>query len=254
MFKFLTDLLRKSSSVKILTRKNIKQIEELIGEKIRNPQFYIEALTHRSALDHKRFKLSNERLEFLGDAVLGFCVAEALYYNFNEKDEGYLTKIRANFVNKNTLYESAVRINLIHYLFISNELLASANIGIKTILSDALEALIGAIYLDSGLETVKKFINTYVIDPNLKMGLHLVDDNYKSQLLELTQAARLEMPKYLVIKEEGPEHERWFTIQAQVGEEGLGIGRGRNKKTAEQEAAKEAFYKLKKRIVPTNGN
>lgn len=254
MFKFLTDLLRKSSSVKLLTRKNIKQLEELIGEKIKDPKYYIEALTHRSALDYKRFKKSNERLEFLGDAVLGFCVAEVLYYNFKEKDEGFLTKIRANFVNKNTLYESAVRINLIHYLFISNELLASANIGIKTILSDALEALIGAIYLDSGLETVKRFINTYVIDPNLKMGLHLVDDNYKSQLLELTQAARLEMPKYVVIKEEGPEHERWFTIQVQVGEEELGIGKGRNKKTAEQEAAKEAFYKLKKRIVPTNEN
>lgn len=254
MFKFLTDLLRKSSSVKLLTRKNIKQLEELIGEKIKDPKYYIEALTHRSALDYKRFKKSNERLEFLGDAVLGFCVAEVLYYNFKEKDEGFLTKIRANFVNKNTLYESAVRINLIHYLFISNELLASANIGIKTILSDALEALIGAIYLDSGLETVKRFINTYVIDPNLKMGLHLVDDNYKSQLLELTQAARLEMPKYVVIKEEGPEHERWFTIQVQVGEEELGIGKGRNKKTAEQEAAKEAFYKLKKRIIPTNEN
>lgn len=254
MFKFLTDLLRKSSSVKLLTRKNIKQLEELIGEKIKDPKYYIEALTHRSALDYKRFKKSNERLEFLGDAVLGFCVAEVLYYNFKEKDEGFLTKIRANFVNKNTLYESAVRINLIHYLFISNELLASANIGIKTILSDALEALIGAIYLDSGLETVKRFINTYVIDPNLKMGLHLVDDNYKSQLLELTQAARLEMPKYVVIKEEGPEHERWFTIQVQVGEEELGIGKGRNKKTAEQEAAKEAFYKLKKRIVPTSEN
>ncbi len=254
MFKFISDILRKSSSVKLLTKKNLRLLEDLIGEKIKNPQYFIEALTHRSALDHKRFKQSNERLEFLGDAVLGFCVAEALFNSFKEKDEGYLTKIRANFVNKNTLYDAAVRINLIHYLFISNELLASANIGIKTILSDALEALIGAVYLDSGLETVRKFIDMYITAPNLKMGLHLVDDNYKSQLLELTQAARLEMPKYEVIKEEGPEHERWFTIQVLVSDEALGVGKGRNKKTAEQEAAKEAFYKLKKRIVPSNGN
>lgn len=248
MFRFLARFLEKSNYVKLLSKKNFFALEKLIGHKINKPELYIEAFTHRSVVDNKKYKTSNERLEFLGDSVLGFSTANALFKHFPTQDEGFLTKIRANFVNKNTLYDAGVRINLINFLFISNELLGSLGVGIKTIVADAFEALIGAIYLDLGYEEADKFINKYVVEPNLKLGLHLVDENYKSQLLELTQAVRMEMPKYTVIKEEGPEHERVFTIAVSVSGETLGIGQGRNKKTAEQEAAKVAFKKMQNKI------
>ena len=246
MLGFLSKLLRRSSEVKILSKKTLNQLEKLIGHKINNQQLFIEAFSHRSVVDRKKFKASNERLEFLGDAVLSFAIAYALFKNFPENDEGFLTKTRSNFVNKNTLYDAGVRINLVDYLFISRELLASANMGIKTIVADAFESLIGAIYLDLGFDTAYKFINRYLLEPNLKIGLHLIDENYKSQLLELTQAVRLENPKYVVIKEEGPEHDRVFTVSVSVSNEELGIG---NKKTAEQDAAKHAFGIMKARLI-----
>jgi ribonuclease-3 len=244
LFKFLARILDKFAPPKVLTKKKLKQLEDLIKHKINNPDLFVEALTHRSNLDHRRFKNSNERLEFLGDSVIGFVVAEVLFHDFLDKDEGYLTKIRSNFVNKNSLYDAAVRIDLIHYLFISKDLLAVSNIGIKTILADAFESLVGAVYLDCGIEAAKDFIQFYVIQPNFKIGLHLVDENYKSQLLEYSQAVKLDMPKYIVIREEGPEHDRIFTVQVRIGADVWGEGKGKNKKSAEQEAAKEAISKI----------
>lgn len=249
MFGFLSKFFHKTAEVKLLSKKNLAQLEKLIGHKVNNQQLFVEAFTHRSVVDRKKFKASNERLEFLGDSVLGFAIAYALFKNFPKQDEGFLTKIRANFVNKNTLYDAGVRINLVDFLFISGELLSSVNIGIKSIVADAFESLIGAIYLDLGFDTAYKFIHKYLLEPNLKIGLHLVDENYKSQLLELTQAVRLEMPKYTVVKEDGPEHERVFTVSVGVSNEELGIGKGRSKKTAEQEAAKIAFGILKSRMI-----
>lgn len=244
MFGFLSKLLDKFASPKVLTKKKLKQLEDLIRHRINDPQKYIIAFTHRSNVDQRRFKYSNERMEFLGDAIMGFVVAEVLYNNFPGKDEGFLTKIRANFVNKNSLYDAAVRIDLIHFMFINPDLLASNNIGIKTILADGFEALVGAIYLDSGIEVARNFIMNYLVNPNIKMGLHLVDDNYKSQLLEYTQAVKIEMPKYYVVNEEGPEHDRTFTVIVKIGDEIIGEGKGKNKKAAEQDAAKSAMNKI----------
>lgn len=244
MFKFISHIFDKLRSQKVLSKKSIEKLEELINHKISDPQIFIEALTHRSYLDNRKFKVSNERLEFLGDAVLGFIVAEGLYQLFDDKDEGYLTKIRSNFVNRNSLYDAAVRIDLIHFLFVSKELIGTENLGIKTILADALEAIIGAIYLHCGLETCRNFIHKFIIDPNIKMGIHLVDENYKSQLLEYAQSIKLEIPKYFVINEEGPEHERYFTVEVRIGHQALGEGRARNKKSAEQDAAKAALQNI----------
>jgi ribonuclease-3 len=244
LFKFISHIFEKFRSGKVLSRKNIEKLEELIDHKISDPQIFIEALTHRSYLDNRKFKVSNERLEFLGDAVLGFIVAEGLYQIFTDKDEGYLTKIRSNFVNRNSLYDAAVRIDLIHFVFVSKELMAVENLGIKTILADALEALLGAIYLYCGLDTCRNFILKYIFNPNIKMGIHLIDENYKSQLLEYAQSIKLEIPKYFVIYEEGPEHERYFTVEVRIGQQSLGEGKARNKKSAEQDAAKAALQNL----------
>lgn len=118
--------------------------------------------------------------------------------------------------------------------------------GAKTVLSDAFEALVGALYLDQGLEACRIFIRKVLIDPIVEAGEHLVDENYKSQLLEYAQANKLDLPNYKVIKEEGPQHERIFTVQVNVGDNIHGIGKGKNKKTAEQNAAQKALEKIQK--------
>jgi len=241
---FLSKYFDKRKSIKLLSKKNLRLLAELINAKVTHPQTFIEAFTHRSALDHQKFKISNERLEFLGDALLGFIIGEALFAAFPEEDEGFLTKIRSNFVNKSALYECAKRINLLQFIFVGAELSTGTKNGFKTILADGVEALIGAIYLDCGMEKTKQFIRQYIIEPNLKLGMHLVDENFKSQLLEFTQAVRIENPKYIVVGETGPEHDREFTVQIKIGDKIWGEGKGKSKKSAEQEAAKNALAEI----------
>lgn len=230
---------------RVLSEEKIIRLEDLIGTKINNVEYFVEALTHRSFLeDSEARNISNERLEYLGDSVLNLVVGEFLFKKFPDEDEGFLTKARANLVNKNILAETAQKINLADLLLIGKNISASFEIGAKTILCDAFEALIGAIYLDSGSTVVRELIYDLLIAPQLEEGSHLADDNYKSQLLEYTQANKLDMPQYVVVKEEGPHHDRTFTIVVYIGNKELGTGVGKNKKSAEQNAAKEAFEKL----------
>jgi len=231
-------------NIKLLTKKNLKLLEQLINTKVAHPQIFIEAFTHRSAIDHEKFKVSNERLEFLGDALLGFIIGEALFDAYPTKDEGFLTKIRSNFVNKSALYDCAKRINLLQFIFVGAELNSGLKNGFKTILADGVEALIGAIYIDCGMEKTKQFIRQYIVEPNLKLGMHLIDENFKSQLLEYTQAARIANPKYIVAGESGPEHDREFTVQIKIGDKIWGEGKGKSKKAAEQIAAKIALQNI----------
>lgn len=244
MFRILKQYFKRLESKKLLRKKKIRELETLIGNKIHDPDLFVTALTHRSVLDGKKFKESNERLEFLGDAVLGLVVAEYLYTSFPSTNEGLLTKMRANLVNKNTLFEISKKINLYQYLFIQEDLLNNHNIGIRTILADAFEALTGAVYLQFGYDSVKSFIMDNLLRENIKKGVHLIDDNFKSQLLEYVQRQKWDLPRYMVIGEEGPEHERIFTVQVAVGETVLGSGKGRNKKSAEQEAARIALERI----------
>lgn len=245
MLGIFKNFLRRSKNRKILSKDRIVKIESLTGHEILRPEIFMEALTHRSHLDNKKFRVSNERLEFLGDALLGFVVAEVLSSHFNDKDEGFLTRVRANFVNRQTLFAVAYKIGMHDLLYMSDEIkLSEGSPGFQTILADAFEAFIGAIYINHGLGTAKEFISQKLIKPNLETGLHLVDNNFKSRLLELIQSLKLEIPKYKVIKEEGPEHDRIFTVQALVGDRILGLGTGKNKKAAEQEAAKVAYLNL----------
>ena len=231
----------KRKSVKLLTKRNIKLLEELINAKVAHPKIFVEAFTHRSAVDHQKFLKSNERLEFLGDALLGFIIGDALFNAFPTEDEGFLTKIRSNFVNKTALHECAKRINLLQFIFVGAELSSGSHTGFKTILADGVEALIGAIYIDCGMEKTKQFIRQYIVEPNLKLGMHLIDENFKSQLLEYTQAARVENPKYVIAGESGPEHDREFKVQIKIDGKIWGEGKGKSKKAAEQEAAKNAL-------------
>ena len=230
---------------KILTPHKFTELEEIIGYPIKDKSHYIQALMHRSFLEElEDDDKSNERLEFLGDAVLSLIVAEYLFENFPNEDEGFLTKVRAKLVNRFALSDAAEDIGLSNFILINQNLTNTFARASKTVLSDAFEAIIGAIYLDHGLEVSKKFIHKVLINPIIKDGDYLVDENYKSQLLEYAQANRMEAPNYIVIKEEGPQHDRIFTVKVSIGENYFGSGNGKNKKSAEQKAAKATLEKI----------
>jgi len=235
------------SSDKFLTNEQLTELEKRIGFPFIDKSYYIQALIHRSFLDKiEEDDSSNERLEFLGDAVLNLVVANYLFDHFPDEDEGFLTKVRAKLVNRYTLSECAEKLNLNEFLLLNKNISDKSNRGIKTIQSDAFEAIIGALYLDLGLETCKKFIEKILIKPFIDSGNHLIDQNYKSQLLEYTQSEKMELPVYTLLNEEGPQHDRTFTIQVKIGENLTGIGVGKNKKSAEQEAAKNLIRLLSK--------
>ncbi len=229
----------------------LKKLESILGYPIKNKEYFIQALVHRSFLEQNNtFDTSNERLEYLGDAVLNLIIAEYLFEEFPDKNEGFLTKIRSKLVNKYALSEAAEVISLSDYLLVSKNLSPHMTFGSKTVLADAVEALIGAIYLDSGISVAKSFINKIIIEPNTKEGVYLIDENYKSQLLEFAQANKLDIPVYVLVKEEGPHHEKKFTTKVLIGDVEYGIGTGRNKKSSEQNAAKLALEKIKN--IPSN--
>jgi ribonuclease-3 len=226
-------------------QEKFKQLEKLIGAAIADKNIYVEALIHRSYLEeNEQFSLSNERLEFLGDSVLNLIIGEYLFHKFPQEEEGFLTKVRAKMVNRNALSLVAENLNLGEFLIISSSVPKSITHNSKSMLSDALEALIGAIYLDKGLETCQTFIQKNILEPALKNGEHLVDENYKSQLLEYAQANKLAIPVYQIVSEEGPHHDKIFTAEVLIEGKVLGEGKGKSKKEAEQNAARVALKKV----------
>ncbi|MBN1302032.1 MAG: ribonuclease III [Melioribacteraceae bacterium] len=220
-------------------------LEEKVGFNFGRTELYRKALTHRSFLEiNPDLEKSNERLEFLGDAVLGLVAAETLFLKYPSKNEGYLTKYRSQLVDKESLYKSAQRLNLIDFVLYDKRYVKGSEEGKKTIVADCLEALIGAIYLDVGLHSATEFVHKWIIDPNLKSGDLRVDKNFKGQLLEYTHSQKLESPKYKVVSENGPDHDKNFQIEVLIGDQSFGLGEGKNKKSAEQEAARIALEKI----------
>ncbi len=226
---------------------NFVAFETLLGYNPKDFSILFRSIVHRSFLPSLSFNQeSNERLEFLGDAVLNFIVAEQLFEMFPELEEGYLTKLRSRLVNRHTLAQQARTLNLSQYLLLSPSAVHSLDTGSESILADALEALMGAMYLDGGLKVVRKFVQKNILT---LIDQALTDNNYKSALLEYAQAHALGVPFYNVVREEGPEHDRRFTVEVYVGNESLGFGDGRSKKEAEQEAAAHALAFLEQSNV-----
>jgi ribonuclease III len=206
---------------------------------------FIKALMHRSYLQFLEEEWdSNERLEFLGDAILNFVVAEYLFEKFPDREEGYLTKVRSRLVNRRVLAQQAKEIHLSEFLLLSSSAAQSIDSGSESILADAFESVIGAIYLDGGLKMARIFVHTQLLKNEEVFQSALLDDNYKSGLLEYAQARSLGVPRYLVVREEGPEHDRRFTVEVLLNMQSLGTGTGRNKKEAEQAAAAQALEGL----------
>jgi ribonuclease-3 len=221
--------------------KKIEFLEEILGYKFKNQKLIIEALTHKS---HKQ-PYDNERLEFLGDAVLDLIVGEYLFFKFASSDEGALSKIRAALVNEDGFERLARSINLGEYIYLSN---AEENNGGRekaSLLSNAFEAIIGAIYLEAGLDTVKP-IAIGIIEKNYKeISLDSLFRDYKTTLQELTQARFGETPQYEVIASRGPDHKKEFEVAVIIEGKEYARAIGKSKKIAQQEAAEMAVKILK---------
>lgn len=222
----------------------VAKLEQALGVQITTVALYEQALTHRSYLQvaNSPDYHSNERLEFLGDAILGSITAEYLFYGHRQVLEGELTKMRSWLVNKRSLALCAKAINLDQFLFLSYSARQSLERGNDSMLADALEAIIAAIYVDKGFEEARKFIIDKLL-PIMVEGSIVQDTNFKSLLLETVQARGQSAPRYVVVAEEGPDHEKQFIVEVLVGDRRVGTGRGRNKKEAEQNAAAVAMDK-----------
>ncbi len=217
-------------------------LKNLLGFPPVNPDIFITALTHRSVVhDQPEPSDSNQRLEFLGDAVLDLIISEHLYLSFPGSDEGKLSSNRAKIVNRKSLAGFAGKISLSEHLLIGESADENKIRTSESALADAFEALIGAIYLDMGLIETKRFIVRHVTGHVDLQKLDTVEHNYKSRLIEYTQSRQIASPVYTVVSEEGAEHEKTFTIEVSCDGKPLGRGTAGRKKDAEQSAAKKAL-------------
>jgi ribonuclease III len=230
----------------ILKLANFKKLEKIIDHKIVDKIIFFQALTHRSFLTlyPNTILKSNERLEFLGDSILNMVVGEFLFEIYPNADEGSLTKIRSRLVNRKALATYGQELNLWELILLSPSVAQSLEKGSDTVLADCFEAIVGALYLDAGIVTIKKFIRKIILSSAQLKIASTIDQNYKSLLLEYSQAVGNGIPRYTIIKAEGPDHDRLFTIEVRVNNELYGIGTGKNKKEAEQSAAEEAIKKI----------
>ena len=217
-------------------------LEQRIGYKFRDPLLLAEALTHPSVgHEAQRNHVDNQRLEFLGDAVLQLVITERLFRHFDEEAEGRLTKLRSRLVSRETLKSYARAIDLGSHLRMGRGEVASGGRERTSTLGDAFEALIGAIYLDSGFEEARKFILEQAKEDLAQIAEAPIDINPKGELQELLQSISPASPSYEVISQSGPEHEKTFVVEARWEGKVLGTGSGRNKKQAETAAAEEAL-------------
>ncbi len=217
-------------------------LEERIGYKFRNPLLLAEALTHPS-LGHETQQrhFDNQRLEFLGDAILQLVITEYLFGHFGDQPEGQLTKLRSRLVSRDTLKAHAAALDLGQFLLMGRGEEASGGRARTSTLADAFEALIGAIYLDGGLEKTRKFILVQAQPELAQLAEEPIDINPKGYLQELLQSISPRSPVYETISQSGPEHDKTFVVQAVWEGIVLGKGRGRSKKQAETAAAEEAM-------------
>lgn len=224
----------------------IQSLEKIIGTTIEQPMLFQRALRHRSMLSQDQYAKydSYERLEFLGDAVLDLIAAEILFNEYPQKDEGFLTKIRAKLVRGETLAKLSHELGLEELMEIGeNNTTVKVS---KSILADVFESIVAAIYITKGYPYAFDFVEkVYSKHINFNELITTVD-NHKSALLEYTQAERLPLPQYQLIRESGPGHNRTFEVKVLIGADELGTGVGKSKKKAEQLAAEVALQTISK--------
>ena len=218
-------------------------LEKKLGYRFTRPELLQRALTHRSYVHtpENEGMRANERLEFLGDSVLGMVTSRFLFENFPEKSEGDLTKLKSTLVSEANLSRIAKSISLGKFLNLSEDEEKSGGRERSSIISDAYEALIGAVFLDGGLAPAQRMIQRQILRRYVEITTDQALHNYKGELLEYMQALGLGLPRYEVLEEKGPDHQKRFTIAVSVKGRKMGQGVGKNKKEAEQKAARMAL-------------
>lgn len=227
-----------------VTHPNLANLEKIINYTFRNKMVATVALTHTSHDKMQHEDLSFERMEFLGDAVLGLLVSEHIFHKYPDYSEGELSKLKAKIVSRKYLNLKAKEIELQKFLLLNLDASTNRSISVSSVLGNAMESLICAIFLDGGFQPTKKFIEKFILaearnfisDQNLK--------NYKSILQEYFQSKGKEVPKYNITSEKGPEHKKEFTAEVFWENRSFGKGKGTTKKEAHQNAAKRACEKL----------
>lgn len=231
------------------------EFSQRTGYHVRHEKYFIQAVIHRSFLQltPPGITQSNERMEFLGDSILNLIVTDYLYTTFPDAEEGELSRLRSRLVSRNALAECARRLQLEDFLLMSPSAHQSIRSGSESILVDAVEAFIAAIYQDGGYKAARTFVEDQILKqfPAARMS---VDENYKSRLLELAQGHGMGIPRYVTLDESGPDHSPIFTIEVQVNGIPVGTGKGGSKKAAEQIAAAAAleFFKIQMEQSPAS--
>ena len=235
-------------------------LEINLGHRFSDPEILRRALIHSShahevrATPHEPLR-DNEQLEFLGDSILGFLVAEALIQRFPGHREGELSARKNHLVSAAHLYGVARRLDLGAYLQLGRSEEMSGGRAKKTLLVDALEAVMAAMYLDGGIDAVRRFVAEHILDAPVENDqAHDTDiqpaiTNFKSALQELAQSRQLPQPRYSIIRERGPEHSKTFTVEVRVGEDWTAEAEGRTKKIAAQRAARGVYERMRDQIL-----
>src|ERR1700733_8445618 len=226
------------------------KLEHALGHTFINRELLERSLTHKSRIYEKSPEGGcagdNEQLEFLGDAILGFVVSECLVRRFPSFPEGRLSKLKAHLVSAARLYEVAQELGLGEFLYLGRGEEMSGGRNKKALLSDAVEALIAALYLDAGLEAARGFIEERVVGgiQAAEEGLESAVTDRKSALQEMAQALKLPAPRYVVVDEDGPEHSKTFTVEVRLGKDWVSQAQGLSKKSAGQKAAQQVLQQL----------
>jgi ribonuclease-3 len=232
-------------------RSKIEHIERITGTYVVNYSLYLKALRHRSKLveSNLRHTESYEQLEFLGDAVLDLIVSEVLFDRFSSRNEGFMTQMRSRVVKGDTLALFSSNLGLQDIMEVGNRVKDQGIESSSSVLADIFEALLGALYRDRGYKIAQQFVIN-VIDSYLDLDqLEGEKDNYKSILLEYAQARKMATPVYEIVKITGPDHEKEFEIRVLINDKPYGMGEGKNKKKAEQIAAKETLDLLRSTTI-----
>ena len=222
---------------------DLKTFQTKLGYEFKNERLLETAFTHRSYLNENRAvgREHNERLEFLGDAVLKLAVTEFLYAKYPDKPEGELTAFRAALVNTQSISDAGTKLGINDHLLLSRGEAKDTGRARMIILANAFEALIGALYLDSGYETAKKFIADQLFHKTEEVVEKRLWQDAKSKLQEIAQEKQGITPTYQVMSQSGPDHDKTFLVGAFIGTERLATGEGRSKQEAEQDAAQKAL-------------
>jgi ribonuclease-3 len=227
----------------------LTSLEDALGVRFHNRRLLVQALSHSSYIYEQGlpYTAGNERLEFLGDSVLGMVMAEYLYRHYPNYPEGKLSKVKSVVVSKKILARAGVRINLGDYILLGRGENLTGGRQRKSLLANVMESLIGAVYLDQGLETTREFIHRHLeceVEPAIS-GRSIRD--HKSELQEIAQQVSGQVPRYRVTNTRGPDHDRVFEVEVYLDDMVAGLGSGKSKKSAEQKAAEAAIREYREK-------